>query len=180
MLTVAHAREMMVQSLRSPADLADRLGLTPTPNQLDILDRFAAGEEPMELTNERAEHTVRAVALCALWRLLLVPGSSCTVISSDEGLAAEFMGFLHNITTKIDPTLTSICKWPRWSHLEVGSVAGYELRLVSNVPGWLGTPDGVATFVILGAASNDPDFTATREVVEGHVPAEDVRLISIW
>ncbi len=33
---------------------------------------------------------------------------------------------------------------------------------------------------MLGAASNDPDFTATREVFEAHAPAEDVRLISVW
>lgn len=181
MLTTTHVREMMSDSLRSPHDLAARLGLIPNTSQGLILDRFAAGEEPLKLIEVRDENTVKAVALCALWRLLSVQGSACNIISSSRRMSAEFMEFLHKITTSIDPALTSVCDWTRWNVLQVGVDVGYQLRLVSNNPKWVSKPPmGVTTLVILGAASSSTKFCATREVFEAHAPAEDVRLITIW
>lgn len=181
MLTLMKVQEMMVGSLRSPHDLADRLGLVPSQTQRKVLDRFTSNEHPLLLTNDPVDHTVRAVGLCALWRLLLVPGSNCQVISSSKSLAAEFFGFLYELTTKIDPALTACCSWPRWDVLRVGSDAGYELRLISNKPEWVRkAPEGATTLVILGAASSRPSFCEVREVFEQHAGAEDIRLISLW
>lgn len=181
MLTIAHVREMMVDSLRSPHALAERLGLKPNISQGIILDRFANNEDPLVLTEVRTENTVKAIALCALWRLIAVQGSACSVISSSKIMSADFMDFLKKITTRIDPALTSICDWPRWNVLQVGTSAGHQLRLVSNNPEWVRKPPtGVTTFVILGAASSATKFCATREVFEAHAPVEGVRLITIW
>lgn len=186
MLTTTRAKEMMVESLRSPADLSDRLGLQPSAAQFTLMERFQEGDEPLQLENlpDDENTMLRAVALCALWRLLLVPGSSCTVISSSADMGADFMDFLQDITTKIDPALTSICKWPRWNVLQIGTAAGYELRVVSNVESWLSearSADGVTTFVILGAgAVDDLAFTEACKAIESHVGTEGVKLVTLW
>jgi len=145
------------------------------------MDRFAKDEEPLILAETKDGHLVRAAALCALWRLLLVPGSACRVISSSRKLSREFMGFMYDITTTIDPVLTSVCKWTGPKVMRLGNDDAYELRQISNNANWLcDEPQVATTFVILGAGSDDDDFMATRKAVEAHGGVEGVRNIVVW
>lgn len=181
MLTTAHVKEMMVDSLHSPHDLADRLGLTPTGSQHEVLERFGGGEDPLMLVENIKDNTVKAVALCALWRMLNIPGSSCKIITSSKRMSSDFMTFLYEVTMKVDPALASVCRWPHWNVLQMGTDAGHEMRVISNKPKWVEKPPtGVTTLVILGAASSSLKFCATREVFERHADLEGVRLVSVW
>ena len=181
MLTTKRMEEMMSASLNNPANLCERLGLQPTDEQLALMDRFAEDEDPLVLAETKDGHLVRAAALCALWRLLLIPGSCVRVISSNKKLSHEFFGFLHEVTTSIDPALTQIAHWHGWRTLQLGNDDAYELRLVSNRPEWLrDEPQVVTTFVILGASSSETEFSAAREVVETHRHVEGVRTIVVW
>jgi hypothetical protein len=168
-------------SLRSPADLCERLGMRPTTYQLDMLDRFYHSEQPLQQTDVPAQHTVNAAAMCALWRTLLIPGSTTIVIASSRELESRFMGFLHEVTTKIDPALASTCRWDSNKVLKLGSEAGYELRFVKNDPRQLARVRAdVVTWVILGARSSEPRFNEAREQVESTLDFDGHRHIIIW
>lgn len=181
MLTMKRVEEMMAHSLRNPFNLAERLGLVPTPEQTALMDRFSKDEEPLVLAETEEGHLVRAAALCALWRLLLVPGSSCRIISSSRKLTSEFMEFMYNITSTIDPVLQSVCKWRGPKVMKLGDDDAYELRLISNKAKWLHEkPQVPTTFVILGASSSEPAFTEARQAVEAHSGVEGVRTITVW
>ena len=139
-------------SLRSPEDLCDRLGLRPNEHQRELMHRFYEEEDPLELAEIPAQQTTNAVALAALWRLLRVQGSKCIVIAANRDLESRFLTFLREVTTTIDPALTSVCRWRGSKCLAIGDAAGHELRVVSNRPEWLqGLHDEAITFVILGA-----------------------------
>jgi len=181
MLTTKLVEERTVTSLRSPLHLLDTLKLTPTDEQAAVMERFMEDEDPLVIAEEENAHLVRAAAVCALWRLLNVPGSCVRVISAKRKLASEFFGFLFELTTKQNRALAEVSQWPRWNVLQVGNEPGHEMRLVSNNPKWLAAePQTVTTFVILGASSSEPDFCETREVVEGHRHVEGARTITVW
>jgi hypothetical protein len=171
----------MMASLRSPQDLCERLGLRPTTYQQEILQRFYDDVDPINEKEIPAERTCNAAALCALWRLLLIPGSRCIVIAANRELESRFMGFMHQITTEIDPALTSMCKWANGKTMKVGDSEGYELRFVSNRPAYLqGIHDGTVTWVILGAKSSETKFCDTMQVVDTYRGREGHRHIVIW
>lgn len=180
-MTNSLIEEMMMASLRSPLDLCDRLGLRPTQYQGELLDQFYHGTEPLEVTDVPAQNTVNVAAVCALWRLLLIPGSKCVVIAASRDLQSRFMGFLHDLTTKIDPALSSVCRWSSNKTMKIGDAAGYELRFMSNNPAWAqGIHDEALTVVILGARSSEPRFNETREVLELLRGRDGTRFIVLW
>lgn len=181
MLTNNLIEEMMMTSLRSPMDLCDRLGLRPTTEQLDLMERFYHDEQPLEVTEVPAQQTTNAVAVCALWRLLLIPGSSCIVIAANRDLQSRFMGFMHDITTTIDPALSSVCRWSGSKTLKIGDSAGYELRFMSNKPAWAqGIHGDAITYVILGARSSEPNFVETMRALDANRNDEGARHIVVW
>jgi hypothetical protein len=181
MLTNSLIEEMMVGSLRSPEDLSERLGLRPSLYQLELMQRFYKGEDPFEVVEEPARRTTEAIALCALWRLLRVEGSQVLVVSSSRDLESRFMGFLHTVTTTIDPALTSVCRWTSNKVLRIGDVAGHELRFMSNRPGWAqGIHDPSLLTVVLGARSSEPRFCETMEALKTVQIGPDTRQIIMW
>lgn len=181
MLTNSLIEEMMMASLRSPADLSERLGLRPSLYQLELMHRFYEGANPLEVTEIPAQRTTEALAMCALWRLLRVEGSRVLVIASNRDLESRFMGFLHTITTTIDPALTSVCRWSSSKCLRIGDAAGHELRFMSNNPAWAaGIHDPSLLTVVLGARSSDPRFCETLEVLRTIQTGENARQIVMW
>jgi hypothetical protein len=181
MLTNSLIEEMMMASLRSPMDLSDRLGLRPSTYQLDLMQRFYDGVEPLEVTEIPAQRTTEALALCALWRLLRIEGSRVLVIASNRDLESRFMGFLHTVTTQIDPALTSVCRWPSSKVLKIGDAAGHELRFMSNHPQWAaGIHDPSLLTVVLGARSSEPRFIETMQVLRSIQTGENCRQIIMW
>lgn len=181
MLTNSLIEEMMMASLRSPEELCHRLGLRPTLAQRELMSRFYEDEDPLQVTEVPSEQTTNAVALCALWRLLLVPGSRCIVIAANRDLEGRFLKFMQSITTTIDPALTSVCKWSSSKVLKIGDTAGYEMRFVSNRPEWLqGLPSEATTFVVLGARSSEPRFNDTMQVIDSYRGQEGARHIVMW
>jgi len=170
-----------MDSLRSPMDLCERLGLRPMAAQLSIMRRFYEGENPLQAPEVPNEKTVNAVAVCALWRLLSIPGSRCVVIGSSRDLEGRFMGILHEITTKVDPILASVCRWTNKRTLKVGDAAGHELRFVSNVPEWLRCmEEGPTTYVVLGARSSDTNFVDASRIIESYDGLRGARHIIVW
>jgi len=181
MLTNSLIEEQMMSSLRSPEDLSHRLGLRPTAEQAELMHRFYEDEDPLQIVEVPSQQTTNAVALCALWRLLRVEGSKCIVIAANRDLEGRFMKFMRDITTTIDPALTSVCKWTGSKSMKLGDQAGHELRMVSNRPEWLQGLGGEAiTFVVLGARSSEPKFCATMEVVDTYRKQEGARHIVMW
>jgi hypothetical protein len=180
MLTV-NKTEAAMSSLRSPADLCDRLGMRPTTYQLDLLDRFYNDENPLQAKEIPAEHTSNAAAICALWRTMLTPGSKCVIIAANRELESRFMGFLYEVTTTIDPAMSSSCSWKGPKLLKFGTDAGWELRFVSNKPEQLAKVRGeVVTWVVLGARSSEPKFNDARKQVESNMDFDGHRHIIIW
>lgn len=181
MLTNSLIEEMMMASLRSPMDLSDRLGLRPSTYQLDLMQRFYDGVEPLEVTEIPAQRTTEALALCALWRLLRIEGSRVLVIAANRDLESRFMGFLHTVTTQIDPALTSVCRWPSNKVLKIGDAAGHELRFMSNQPSWVqGIHDPSLLTVVLGARSSEPRFIETMQALRAASVGENCRQIVMW
>jgi len=181
MLTNSLIEEMMMASLRSPMDLSDRLGLRPTTYQLDLMQRFYNGVEPLEVTEIPAQRTTEALAVCALWRLLRIEGSRVIVIAANRDLESRFMGFLHAVTTQIDPALTSVCRWTSNKVLKIGDAAGHELRFMSNHPAWAqGVHDSSLLTVVLGARSSEPRFIETMKALRAASTGENCRQIVMW
>lgn len=181
MLTQAAVREAMTSSLRSPADLCERLGLKPSLEQYEVLTRFADGEHPMDIGGMDSAHATRAAGICALWRLLETPGSRVSVISSNPDLTTVLLSFLRTITTEVDPALASVCRWPRWNRLQIGDSTDYELHVYPNVPVCVaGIHETSHTVVILGAGSFDVAFSETREVLEGGMVGSGSRILRVW
>jgi len=180
-LTIRLIEEMMMASLQSPLDLCDRLGLHPTTEQRELMERFAEGENPMDVPYDMGDRPENAMALSVLWHMLLVPGCRTVVIAADKQLGGQVMGFLQEVTMKIDPALTAVCRWPRWSTLKIGHDAGYECRLVSNRPALVaGLHSEAMVALILGAGSADPAFCETREALEGALVGEKARIVRMW
>ena len=170
-----------MSSLRSPEFLCERLGMRPTTYQLDLMEKFYNGVNPLQTQEIPAEHTVHAVAICALWRALLISGSKTVVIAANRELEKRFMGFLHDITTTVDPALTSSCHWVNGRHLKFGDTAGYELRFLPNKPEVLARVRGSAvTWVILGAKSSETAFNEARAQAESALNFDGHRHIIIW
>lgn len=167
-------------SLHSPADLAERLGMRPTPSQRELMERFYEDEDPLQVTEVPAQRTTEALALAALWRLLREDGSKCIVIAANRDLESRFMGFLHKITTEIDPALTSVCRWTNNKAMKVGDAAGHELRFVSNRPAFLQGLHGTVTFVVLGARSSETRFMDTVKEVDKFRSMPGMRHIVMW
>jgi hypothetical protein len=181
MLTTQATKETMMASLRSPEDLAERLGLRHTGYQRELMSQFYNDVDPVQANEVPAQRTTEALALAALWRLLLIPGSACYVIAANRELESRFMGFMHRITTEIDPALTSMCNWGNGKHLKIGDAAGYELRFVSNKPAFLqGIHGDAVTWVILGAKSSDTLFGDTMKVVDSYRGLPGHRHIVMW
>lgn len=182
MLTEERKKEVSVMpSLRSPEDLAERLGLRPTEYQRELMHNFYEGVEPLEVLEVPAQRTTEAVALCALWRLLRIDGSRCVVIAANRDLEKRFMGFLHNVTSTIDPALTSVCRWPSSKRLKIGDAEGHELRFMSNRPEWAqGIHDEALMTVVLGARSSEPHFVETMRVLRSVQTGANSRQIIMW
>lgn len=181
MLTTSLKKEKMMASLHSPADLCDRLGLRPTDAQLDLMQAFYEDVDPLQVTDVPAERTSNTIAMIALWRLLRIKGSRCIVVSATRELEARFMGFMHEVTTRIDPALTSVCKWTNSKTMRLGSEAGYELRAVSNRPAFLeGIQEDAVTWIVLGARSSETHFNDTLQVVNSYRGREGHRHIILW
>jgi hypothetical protein len=173
--------EAAMSSLRSPEFLCERLGMRPTTYQRDLMDKFYNDVNPLQTQEIPAEHTVNAAAICALWRTLLIPGSKTVVIAANRELEKRFMGFMHDITTTIDPAITSICSWSNGRHLKIGDAEGYELRFLPNDPKVLARVRGTAvTWVILGAKSSETKFNEARAQAESAMGFEGHRHIIIW
>ena len=181
MLTNSLIEEMMMASLRSPEDLSERLGLRPSTYQLELMQRFYEGADPLEVVEIPHLRTIEALALCALWRLLRVEGSRVLVISSSRDLESRFMSFLRTVTTQIDPALTSVCRWKNSKVLKIGDAAGHELRFMSNQPAWaVGIHDPSLLTVVLGARSSEPRFCETMEALKTVQIGPDTRQIVMW
>lgn len=181
MLTNSLIEELMMASLRSPEDLCLRLGLNPTLYQQEIMSRFYNDEDPLQMREIPAERTCNAAALCALWRLMLIPGSKCIVIAANRELESRFMGFMYQITTAIDPALSSTCTWTGAKVMRVSDTDGYELRFVSNRSRYLqGIHADAVTWVILGARSSETHFCDTMKVIDSYRGKEGHRHIIVW
>lgn len=182
MLTINRTKEATttMPSLRSPEDLSERLGLRPTTYQRELMQRFYEDEDPLEVTEVPSQRTTEALAVAALWRLLREEGSKVVVIAANRDLESRFMGFVHQITTSIDPALSSVCRWTGNKAMKVGDSAGHELRFVSNRPEWLQGLCGAITFVVLGARSDEPHFYETMKVVDSYRNREGARHIVMW
>lgn len=180
MLTNSLIEEQMMTSLRSPEDLSHRLGLRPTESQAELMHRFYEDEDPLQVVEVPSQQTTNAVALCALWRLLRVEGSRCIVIAANRDLEGRFLKFVRDITTTIDPALTSVCKWTNGRTMRLGDHAGHELRMLSNIPEWLQGLHGPTTFVVLGAKSSETKFCDTLKVVDTYRGQEGMRHIVMW
>lgn len=168
-------------NLRSPSDLAERLGVNTHLPQQDIMTRFHEGENPVEVKKRAGTSTLHAAALSAFWRLLEIPGSMCVVIAAEDLHANLWIDYMQAITMSVDPGIANLCRWPRWNVLKVGSQAGYEMRLLRYRPEItetvLQTP---VTWVILGASCAEPRFCAAREAVESTIGHDGHRHIIVW
>jgi hypothetical protein len=181
MLTNSLIQETMMESLRDPENLCARLGLRPNEHQSEVMSRFYEDEDPLQVTEMPLAQTSNALALCALWHSLIVPGARTIVIASNRDLARRFMGFLYEVTTAIDPALTSSCRWSNGKTLKFGPSEGHELRFVSNTPAWLqGLRGDTITFVVLGAGSSETRFAETLKVIDSYRGQAGMRHIIMW
>jgi hypothetical protein len=180
MITNAPMEDAM-SSLRSPEFLCERLGMRPTTYQRELMHKFYNDVNPLQTQEIPAEHTLNAAAICALWRALMIPGSQTIVIAANRELEKRFMGFVHDITTTVDPALTSSCAWVNGRHMNIGDTAGYWLRFLPNDPKVLARVRAdVVTWVILGAKSSDTKFNDARRQAESNMDFEGHRHIIIW
>lgn len=181
MLTTKRVTEMMTGSLRSPEHLCERLGLQPNEPQIALMRHFQKGETPIDVIDSLEDFMFRGVAIAALWRLLLLPGSKVLVVASMRSRKREFMRFLGHVTSSIDPALSSISKWTNANTMLMGNDPDYWLRAVSNNPGCvMGLGEGPKTIVILGAAASDLAFVDTLKALEPYFRDEQAQIVRIW
>lgn len=174
-------KEKAMASLHSPADLCERLGLHPTSAQLDLMQAFYEDVDPLQVEDDPTKQYSNTIAMIALWRQLRVKGSRTIVVSASRGLEVRFMQFLREITSRIDPALTSVCTWVNSRTLRFANEAGYELRCTSNRPAFLrGIKEDAVTWVVLGARSSEINFIETLEVVNSYRGREGHRHIILW
>lgn len=181
MLTLRYIEEMMVNALRTPLNLCERLGLKPTERQYELLQQLE--EQPAKLDLELGDNreVLNAVAVYTLWRTFAHQGARATVIAANRERAAQFMGFLHRVTTEIDPALNSAVRWTRWNVMKIGPDAGHELRLVPNQPVCAaGRHASKHTIVILGAGDADPAFVETMKALEDGNVGDGGSLLRLW
>lgn len=181
MLSSKMIREMMEMSLRSPMDLADRLGQKMSPYQYALMESFMLHHEALEVTESPALHTIDAVGVCMLWRLLSIPGSKGIVIASSERLESVWTDYMMAITKAYDPAVAAMCRWTRSNTMKLGDQAGGELRLMRNIPGYISkASDDVTTWVVLGAGCTDVAFAETRTVVDSYRGYEGHKHLIVW
>lgn len=170
-----------MSGISSPLELVTKFGLRPDASQLEMMERFDRGENPLDVRSCKHGELVRATAIISLWRMLHVTGSRISVLADEPARAREFMGFLHTVTTSINPVFAAACKWPRWSYLKIGvdaAVCKYVPNRPSSAAGlcW----SDAHTIVILGAGSSEPAFVETVRALEPCFGAENCRVIRIW
>lgn len=181
MLTLRYIEEMMVNSLRTPLNLCDRLGLKPTERQYELLEQLADQPAQLDLELDEKNEVIRAASVYALWRTLAYQGARCTVIAANRELAGQFMGFMHLVTTEIDPALNSAVRWTRWNVMKIGPDAGHEVRLVPNQPACAaGRHSKTHTIVILGAGDADPAFVETLRALEAGNVGSGGSMLRLW
>lgn len=181
MFSSRYKEKVMEVPLRSPADFCASLGLRPVPCQADFMERFAGVPEAIEAKADQDGAMVRVMALCALWRVISLPGCIGTVIAAKEEDGKHFMAFLGAVIEKTTPGLAAITSMKRWNVLSVGSSAGWGLRYIpNNVTMVTERAKNSNLAIILGAGSSNTQFSAAREALESSMLNKNKTLLRLW
>ncbi len=169
------------EPMRSPLNLCDELGLTPTLKQYDILERFAARPKLLELVGDENYETERAVGIQTIWRILEVQGSTCIVLTPTQQIGADFMGFLDLVTQRCHPQLAQVSGFPRWNVLQFGGMTAWEIRVMPNKAAIVRerAPQALVS-VILGARNPDLEFVEACKALEECSTHEKNTLVRVW
>lgn len=193
------ARRMAVQCPSSPVDLCRDLRLKPTEEQVRLMLRLsqAAGVVDARLASDKdglpvsitAGDVLRAALMVVLWRTLRLEGSRATILAPTKkgsivatGELGELaMAYLAEVCMVQDAGLKSISSIPTWSRIEFASVAGWEVRLVPNVPAIV-TEAGPRsrTGLVIGAGHGQTALDGAQEALEHSMDLENSLLIRLW
>jgi hypothetical protein len=167
--------------MRSPLHLCEKLGLTPTPGQHELLTRLGQCHENYNIQGDEKNESARACAIFALWRVLNVSDSLGIVLTPSKERSNDFMTFITAVTKRCSPELASVSGFPRWNVLQVGGRTGWELRLMPNKAALVRerAPNAVVS-LILDAGNSDPEFVEAVRALEERSTHEKNTLIHLW
>ncbi len=175
----------------SPSDLCDLLKIGYSPRQDELMYRLGRASGVVDEALEDADWAgdpLRATMVAVLWRVLAVPGSRATILAPskpDSTLCDELghlaMGFLAEVCLTRDVCLRSVVNLRQWNRIEFVGEAGWEVRLVPNVPAMVSEAALRSRIgVILDAGCSQPAFVEAQRALEP--VAKDPRglLIRLW
>lgn len=167
--------------MQSALNLCDKLHLTPNPVQLGIIRDFYGSTKLLETFDNEQRDGTRAVAICAIWRILSVPGSSALIVTPSQDDSVYFMRFLEAVTKRCNLELAEISGFPSWNLLRFGGQPGWEMRILSNVPELIvpRAPRALVS-VALNVKNSDPTYVEARMALEAHSTHPANTLIRVW
>lgn len=181
MLSDARKKMKLEDDMKSPSSLCHRLNLSPNERQLEIFEQFTTSEKTMQTVGDEKQEAQRAAAMCALWKILTIPGSSCIIIASTEEQGQQIMGFLEAVCTNCEKDLASICHFSSWSQLTFGVQPGWGISYLTNRPSKIGTKARDALVcLVLGARSSEIEFQETFRALKEHSTHPLNKTIIIW
>ncbi len=187
--------EATLRPLSGPLDLCRTLGLRPSELQSELLADSGGLAGVADWRMEPPEVVLRAAGMLVLWRVLRQQGSRAIVLAPgtvhethDGGrvarcgsLGRELMDFLQRACVLQDPALASVTRRPAWNRLEFGAEAGWEIRLVPNLPRIVAeAAPRSAVGLVLDAGSADPDLFEARAALEGGIGGPPCLLLRLW
>jgi hypothetical protein len=137
---------------------------------------------------EWAGDPLRAALMAVLWHILVVPGTRATILapSKDDSLACGELGnnamaFLAEVCVTRDVCLRSITAIRQWNRLEFAGEAGWEVRLIPNVPAMAAEAALLSRIgLILDAGCSQPAFVEAQKALEQVVKEPRGLLIRLW
>jgi len=185
------AKEAAMRPVNTPLDLCGRLHLHPSHEQIETMLALTATDGVVNATlwsageeSDRGE-ALRAAAMVALWRALLVRASHVTVLAPAEAdskapgaLARLFMAFLDEVCRTADERLAEMCRYPSWNRLIVleGSIRAIPLLVNSATL----AAENSLTGVILDAGNKEMAFQDAVQAFEGAFDSYHGLLIRLW
>jgi hypothetical protein len=167
--------------MRSPLNLCEKLGLTPTSSQHELLTRLSECHETYDVAGDMNNEAARACAIFALWRVLSIPGSTGIVLVPTAARGSDFMLFMEAVTKRCNPELAAVSGFPRWNVLQLGGRTGWELRVMPNKAALVRERAPMAVVsLIFDARSSVPEFVEAVQALEERSTHEKNTLIRLW
>jgi hypothetical protein len=184
-IPTAEARRVALYVPSCPSELCDLLKIGYSARQHDLMAHLARARGAQDVRLEDPDWTgdpLRAAAMAVLWRVLGVPGTRASVIAPDGSeLGRLFMDFLAEVSVTRDVCLRSVTNVRDWNRLEFDGGAGWEIRLVPNVPVMAAEAARRSLIgVVVDAGSAEPRFVEALRELEAVVREPKGLLIRLW